>query len=85
MLHKGRYAHRFYTRSGMLYERSAANQRYELLMPKRTSLRHRMPDADEGLLEFVAHLLTVDPRKRPTAADALKHPWLQQEYPSLEG
>ncbi|KAG2490825.1 hypothetical protein HYH03_010746 [Edaphochlamys debaryana] len=84
MLHKGRYAHRFYTRSGMLYERSATTQRYELLLPKRTSLRHRMPDADEGLLEFVAHLLTVDPRKRPTAAEALKHPWLQQEYPSLD-
>ncbi|GIL55001.1 hypothetical protein Vafri_10672 [Volvox africanus] len=85
MLHKGRYAHRFYTRSGMLYERSPTTQRYELLLPKRTSLRHRMPDADEGLLEFVSYLLTVDPRKRPTAAEALKHPWLQQEYPSLDG
>jgi dual specificity tyrosine-phosphorylation-regulated kinase 2/3/4 len=41
MLSRGRYAHRFYTRSGQLYERSAATQRYELLMPKRTSLRHR--------------------------------------------
>ncbi|GLC52975.1 hypothetical protein PLESTB_000694600 [Pleodorina starrii] len=85
MLHKGRYAHRFYTRSGMLYERPSTTQRYELLLPKRTSLRHRMPDADEGLLEFVSYLLTVDPRKRPTAAEALKHPWLQQEYPSLDG
>ena len=36
-----------------------------------------MPDADEGLLEFVSYLLTVDPRKRPTAAQALQHPWLQ--------
>ncbi len=44
----------------------------------------RMPDADEGLMEFVSHLLTVDPRKRPTAAEALKHPWLQMEYPSLD-
>ncbi|GFR50340.1 hypothetical protein Agub_g12549 [Astrephomene gubernaculifera] len=84
MLHKGRYTHRFYTRSGMLYERASNTQRYEMLLPKRTSLRHRMPDADEGLLEFVSYLLTVDPRKRPTAAEALKHPWLLQDYPSLE-
>lgn len=248
MLHRGRYAHRFYTRSGMLYERASSNQRYELLLPKRTTLRHRygvwgllwgrgqgwwalqrtgyvaarawcapsrgfhgvgdgagrlrgpyaaaqvrcatkgarrkgpgwwalglgellqgraartdpcagarmpattvcvshlhttrcvvhsggtdkgrdcrppapqcpekalpkwlhptplfhspvtysaytillarpvchpprMPDADEGLMEFVSYLLTVDPRKRPTAAEALKHPWLQMEYPSLD-
>ncbi len=41
MLHRGRYAHRFYTRSGMLYERASGNQRYELLLPKRTTLRHR--------------------------------------------
>lgn len=85
MLHKGRYSHRFYTRSGLLYERSTASQRYEVLSPKRTSLKHRMPDADEGLQEFVAHLLTIDPRKRPTAAEALQHPWLQQQYDSLDG
>ena len=41
MLHKGRYAHRFYTRSGMLYERNATTQKYDMLQPKRTSLRHR--------------------------------------------
>ncbi len=41
MLHRGRYAHRFYTRSGMLYERASGSQRYELLLPKRTTLRHR--------------------------------------------
>lgn len=58
--------------------------RYELLVPKRSSLRHRLPDADEGLLSFVSCLLHIDPNKRPTAAEALQHPWLQKEYPSLD-
>eukprot|EP00873_Tetraselmis_striata_P035554 jgi/Tetstr1/455818/TSEL_042610.t1 len=29
-----------------------------------------------GAVNFVQHLLSVDPAKRPTAATALKHPWL---------
>lgn len=31
--------------------------------------------------DFVAACLTVDPTQRPTAADALKHPWLADEKP----
>ena len=57
--------------------------RYELLRPKRTSLRHRIPDADEGCLEFLSTLLTVDPKLRPTAAEALQHPWLSFKYPPI--
>ena len=30
----------------------------------------------EEAQDFVRHLLTVDPKLRPTAAQALKHPWL---------
>ena len=33
----------------------------------------------------MALLLQVDPRKRPTAEEALKHPWLTEvEYPYSE-
>ncbi len=55
-----------------------------LLLAYLVCVAGRMPTADAGLLEFVSYLLTVDPRKRPTAAEALKHPWLQMEYPSLD-
>lgn len=115
MVEKGRYANRFYTRSGQLYERSQTPQHahhspqhstgghsssshhshhgsgvgatpecYEILVPKKTSLRARVPDADPGLLSFVSFLLNVDPTKRPSARDALCHPWLQHQYKSLD-
>ena len=50
--------------------------RYEILRPKRTSLRRRVPEADAGALTFLRSLLTVDPALRPTAEQALAHPWL---------
>jgi len=41
---------------------------------------HRVPDADKGLVDFISYLLLVDPRKRPTAAEALQHPFMQYVY-----
>ena len=118
MLRNGRYAHRYYTRNGALYEQSrrtvrlllqalhlyekkatgldkkpafctlnlmllSAQGRYELLRPKHTSLKFRVPEADEGCLAFLSTLLTVDPKQRPSAAEALQHPWLQYKYPPI--
>eukprot|EP00195_Chlamydomonas_chlamydogama_P014734 CAMPEP_0202902904 /NCGR_PEP_ID=MMETSP1392-20130828/18762_1 /ASSEMBLY_ACC=CAM_ASM_000868 /TAXON_ID=225041 /ORGANISM="Chlamydomonas chlamydogama, Strain SAG 11-48b" /LENGTH=1064 /DNA_ID=CAMNT_0049589765 /DNA_START=132 /DNA_END=3326 /DNA_ORIENTATION=- len=84
MVQQGRYSNRFFTRSGHIYERSTSTERYELLVPKRTCMRHRVPEADEGLLDFIGYLLSIDPHKRPTAAEALSHPWLQNQYASLD-
>lgn len=61
-----------------------AARSYELLLPKRTSLRHRVPAADPAFLDFLSYLLTPDPSARPGAAEALQHPWLSQAYPPLE-
>ena len=52
----------------------------EYLIPKKTNLRFRMPAADEGLIGFVSDLLQVDPAKRLSAEEALKHPWLAHDY-----
>lgn len=54
--------------------------RLEYLIPKKSSLRHRLPMGDQGFIDFVAHLLEVNPDKRPSASEALKHPWLQYPY-----
>lgn len=64
----------------ILHFDSQDTNRLEYLIPKKTSLRHRLPMGDQGFTDFVAHLLEVNPKKRPTAADALRHPWLSYPY-----
>lgn len=55
-------------------------EQLEFLIPKRTSLKHRLPCGDLGFVEFVRCLLIVDPDKRPTASEALQHPWMSFPY-----
>ncbi|PWA88750.1 Protein kinase, catalytic domain-containing protein [Artemisia annua] len=80
MLAKGRDTHKYFTKNHMLYERNQDTNRLEYLIPKKTSLRHRLPMGDQGFIEFVSHLLEINPKKRPSAAEALKHPWLSYPY-----
>ncbi|KAB2054950.1 hypothetical protein ES319_A11G002000v1 [Gossypium barbadense] len=80
MLAKGRDTYKYFTKNHMLYECNQETNRLEYLIPKKTSLRHRMPMEDQGFVDFVAHLLEVNPKKRPTATEALKHPWLSYPY-----
>ncbi|ESQ27841.1 hypothetical protein EUTSA_v100180431mg, partial [Eutrema salsugineum] len=80
MLTKGRDSHKYFTKNRMLYERNQESSRLEYLIPKRTSLRHRLPMGDQGFTDFVAHLLEINPKKRPSASEALKHPWLSYPY-----
>ncbi|GAB4815019.1 hypothetical protein N2152v2_002065 [Parachlorella kessleri] len=80
LLQRGRFSHKYFTRQGDIYERSRRTGRYEYLRPKRTSLRRRTGISDELMLDFLLQLLQVDPARRPSAEEALRHPWLQQEY-----
>ncbi|GJT10674.1 dual specificity tyrosine-phosphorylation-regulated kinase mbk-1-like protein [Tanacetum coccineum] len=80
MLAKGRDTHKYFTKNHMLYERNQDTNRLEYLIPKKTSLRHRLPMGDQGFIDFVSHLLEINPKKRPSAAEALKHPWLSYPY-----
>ncbi|WOL09378.1 hypothetical protein Cni_G18131 [Canna indica] len=80
MLAKGRDTYKYFTKSHMLYERNQETNRLEYLIPKKTSLRYRLPMGDPDFVEFVAHLLEVNPKKRPSASEALKHPWLSYPY-----
>ncbi|XP_076926726.1 uncharacterized protein LOC143590007 [Bidens hawaiensis] len=80
MLAKGRDTHKYFTKNHVLYERNQDTNRLECLVPKKTSLRHRLPMGDQGFIEFVTHLLEINPKKRPSAAEALKHPWLSYPY-----
>ncbi|KAE8710682.1 hypothetical protein F3Y22_tig00110319pilonHSYRG00124 [Hibiscus syriacus] len=80
MLAKGRDTYKYFSKNHMLYERNQETNRLEYLIPKKTSLRHRLPMGDQGFIDFVTHLLEVSPRKRPSASEALKHPWLSYPY-----
>ncbi|KAI3464185.1 hypothetical protein Pfo_020848 [Paulownia fortunei] len=80
MLAKGRDTYKYFTKNHMLYERNQDTNRLEYLIPKKSSFRHRLPMGDQGFIDFVAHLLEINPKKRPSASEALKHPWLQYPY-----
>ncbi|BBN06294.1 hypothetical protein MPTK1_3g19940 [Marchantia polymorpha subsp. ruderalis] len=80
MLSKGRDTHKFFTKNHMLYERNQDTDQLEYLRPKKTSLSHRLPMGDQGFVEFVGYLLHINPASRPTAGEALKHPWLSYPY-----
>ncbi|KAH0666819.1 hypothetical protein KY285_028025 [Solanum tuberosum] len=80
MLVKGRDTYKYFTKNHMLYERNQETNRMEYLIPKKTSLRYRLPMGDQGFVDFVAHLLEVNPKTRPSALEALKHPWLSYPY-----
>ncbi len=80
MVSKGRYSPRFFTSDGRIFEKNSQTGQVEFLRPKRTSLARRVQEADAGLLDFLSCLLCVDPARRPSAAEALQHPWLQQRY-----
>ena len=58
-------------------EAGAAGARVQVLSARRTNLRRQLRTEDEGFLGFVAALLAVDPAQRPSAQQALEHPWLR--------
>ncbi|KAL6508543.1 hypothetical protein OROGR_023254 [Orobanche gracilis] len=80
MLAKGRDTYKHFTKNHVLYERNQDTNRLEYLIPKKSCLRHRLPMGDQGFIDFVAHLLETNPTKRPSASEALAHPWLQYPY-----
>ncbi|XP_075480883.1 uncharacterized protein LOC142521651 [Primulina tabacum] len=80
LLAKGRDTFKYFTKNHMLYERNQDTNKLEYLIPKKSSLRHRLPMGDQGFIDFVARLLETNPKKRPSAMEALTHPWLQYPY-----
>jgi dual specificity tyrosine-phosphorylation-regulated kinase 2/3/4 len=80
MIRLGRYSHRYYMPDGRIYERNPRTGQAEVLRPKKTCIARRISASDPGMVDFLSYLLQVDPAKRPTAAEALHHPWLHQRY-----
>lgn len=49
-----------------------------ILVPKKTTLKSRVKADDAYFLDFVRWLLEIDPTKRPSAREAMNHPWLTE-------
>ncbi len=81
MLLGGSLSHQYFTRELLLFEQT--KDQFDVpqtvyLVPKRTSLKERLGVADNLAADFIRSLLQVDPQLRPTALEALEHPWLTQ-------
>lgn len=52
----------------------------EYIIPEESSLEHHLRVSDVGFIDFVRSLLEINPKGRPTAREALEHPWLSYVY-----
>ena len=55
----------------------------QILLPKKTTLKNRLNNIEDPIfVNFIRQLLELDPDKRPTAKEAMNHPWLtESKYP----
>ena len=84
-LAEGKNSSLHFTHSGVLFEQQEDSS-YNLIYSKKTTLAQRMhltkeieasPQGDEALfIDFLRTLLQINWRERPTATQALSHPWL---------
>lgn len=88
LMTRGKYVPQYFTQDGQLYQEiegpacAERGRRLHLLVPKKTSLWQRMRTDNKDFLDFLEHLLQLDPNKRPTATEALRHPFLKPgQYP----
>lgn len=79
MVDDGSNSHKFFTVSGRIFRETRTHD-YEILIPTPLTLGDCIPGVDDGFLGFLSMLLTVDPHDRPSAVEALGHPWLQHDY-----
>jgi serine/threonine protein kinase len=52
----------------------------EYLIPEKSSLKHHLQCPDKKFVDFISYLLQINPKKRPTAIEALQHRWLSVVY-----
>ena len=62
----------------LLKQKNKGKKKTSILVPKRSSVKARLHCEDLMFVDFVRCLLDVDKDKRPTAVEALKHPFITE-------
>ncbi|WJX64161.1 hypothetical protein P8452_48976 [Trifolium repens] len=83
MLVKGQETHKYFTKEYDIYFVNEETDQLEYLIPEESSLEQHLQITDIMFIDFVSYLLNVNPKRRPTARQALKHPWLSYDYKSM--
>jgi dual specificity tyrosine-phosphorylation-regulated kinase 2/3/4 len=75
MLENGSKVQDYFSKENLIfYEEDGL---YHILIPKKTTLKQRIRTDDHHFLSFLKSLLEIDPGRRPSAQQALSHPFLQ--------
>ncbi|XP_076918956.1 serine/threonine-protein kinase ppk15-like [Bidens hawaiensis] len=76
MLENGQETDKYFTKDFDLYHINEETDQMEYIIPQKTSLEEHLQVSDALFLDFVKSLLEINPQNRPTASEALQHPWL---------
>ncbi|WVZ68296.1 hypothetical protein U9M48_017255 [Paspalum notatum var. saurae] len=80
MLELGQETQKYFTDDYDLFTKNEVTDQLEYLIPEKSSLRRHLQCPDSEFVDFLSYLLQINPRKRPTADEALQHPWLSFAY-----
>ncbi|KAF8022142.1 hypothetical protein BT93_G2325 [Corymbia citriodora subsp. variegata] len=80
MLERGQETPKYFTEEYDLYFINEETNQLEYIIPEESSLEGHVQVSDIGFLDFLRNLLEIDPKRRPTASEALEHPWLSHKY-----
>ncbi|XP_011656413.1 serine/threonine-protein kinase prp4 isoform X1 [Cucumis sativus] len=80
MLLKGQETHKYFTKEYDLFYINEETDQMEFIIPEESSLEDHLQVFDLGFIDFLTSLLEINPERRPTAKEALAHPWLSQSY-----
>ncbi|KAL8539202.1 hypothetical protein ACS0TY_000993 [Phlomoides rotata] len=80
MLENGLETHKYFTEDYDLYCINEDTNQLEYIIPDGSSLEDHLQTSDHVFVDFLKFLLEMNPKIRPTAREALHHPWLNHPY-----
>jgi serine/threonine protein kinase len=60
----------------LIKKHKRSKKRVQIMVPKRSNLKARLKTDDAYFIDFIRNLLNLDYHKRPTAREALQHPFI---------